>query len=170
MSTGKWSATLLLATVALCQLAPRAHGQIIPGIYPNFQATPLIDGNSSPLYKGLSGFLYGHPYDGSNTPNDGSTHFNDGMAAANVAKVPLFGCVNEICNSAIVVLGIGFSNWTKELCGDQTSFSDLIQPGNLSCSPHGWSFINKAYGISSQLNPKVVFVDCAYWRLGAVLG
>jgi hypothetical protein len=124
--TAKWPAALVLAAVALCQLASSAHGQIIPGIYPNFQATPLIDGNSSPLYKGLSGFLYGHPYDGSNTPNDGSTHFNDGMAAANVAKVPLFGCVNEICNSAIVVLGIGFSNWTKELC-DRSSRNRFLE-------------------------------------------
>lgn len=145
--------------------------------------TPIIDGNDqnprfNGIYKNLYvGFLYGHWNDGSNTMDD--KHRDDGMdRAVNSVKPRCFN--GNACDSSgkIVVLGIGFSNWTKELCGNQPAdeqhfWVNVQTPhsggSNLDCGVNnGWSLFHKFFTnpFPSLLNPKVVFVDCA--EIGAV--
>ncbi|MBZ5721595.1 MAG: hypothetical protein LAO03_14545 [Acidobacteriia bacterium] len=84
-------------------------------------------------------------------------------------------------------MAIGFSNWTKEMCGNQPtqnqdgtweiSHQVPLPPkaSDLNCSlddnippkSAAWSFINKAK-INPDVNPSLVFVDCA--EIGAVAG
>lgn len=124
-----------------------------------FQATPLVDGDTVGLYKGLHGYLYGHWSDvGTNTPDP--RHDTDGKSLANTIAL------NPIChngdknNCKIVAVAIGMSHWTKELCHEQ-------QPGNpqfpfvlnANCDP--WTFIYKAAHNLGVNSADLVLVDCA---------
>jgi hypothetical protein len=158
-----------LALFLSVQLAPTAFGQFMP----TFQHTPLPDGNdawgANGLYKGLyPGLLYGHWNDGFATSlaEGNATHDTDGKNIA-AGLVPLCqdGTTNcDLRGRKMVVLAIGFSNWTKEICGEQ--FPNIqadpqglaqLTGGNTyaDCPGNGWSLINKA-----TLNPDVAE---AYW-------
>lgn len=100
-----------------------------------FSATSLIDFTPGQLYLGaFPGLLY----DGSNSPP--ADHDADGKSfAAQVQPI----------NGKIVVVGIGMSNWTLELCGGSTS----------KCP--SYSFYGMAAGSSAVNHTSLVLVNCA---------
>jgi hypothetical protein len=114
----------------------------------NFQASPLNEYNPGQLYLGVfPGFLY----DNSNVPP--SDHDADGRIAA--ARVqPLDRAGHPSPQGKIVIVGIGMSNWTIELCAGGASRG--------VCAPE--SFISKV-STSPLVNKRsLVIVDCAIPR------
>jgi hypothetical protein len=115
----------------------------------NFSATPITDFAPGQLYLGtFPGFLY----EGSNNPP--LDHGTDGRSFA--ARVqPLDSQGRPSPNGKIVVAGIGFSNWTDELCDQE----------NGQC-------FNESFLTTSAQDPQVnhktlVVVDCAKPGQGA---
>jgi hypothetical protein len=163
----------------------RANAQFSP----TFQHTPIVDGDDTHgvnnLYNGLyHGYLYGR-WNQMGSNSDETTHHSVGQSRAQSidplcldgSRIGVNNCTAQ--NASIVVVAIGFSNWTKEVCGDQfnnnsgTGYKNIqadpsgiwptqFDPQNISCSPNGWSFAN----ISGVSNSTVKFVDCAI--IGAV--
>jgi len=122
-----------------------------------FQATPLIDGDTPGLYKDMHGHLYGHYLDvGYNTPD--TMHDADGKNLGNTIAL------NPIChngdknNCKIVVVAIGMSHWTKELCHDQQL---PLMPFVLNANCDPWTFIYKASHTTGVNTTNLVLVDCA---------
>jgi hypothetical protein len=116
----------------------------IPSIAQTFSATPLNDFQAGQLYLGaFAGFLY----ENSNTMP--SEHDVEGIAAATRVQ-PLDASGIPDSNGKIVVVGMGFSNWTFELCNS-------YQTG--SCGTR--TFL----AVSAQSSPvnhsSLVIVDCA---------
>ena len=117
-------------TVLLFLISTTAAAQQCPlGQFPCFTAKPLIDGNATLRYKGQYNVnMYGdysHGY-GLSTQEPGPNplkHDADGVArAAGIKKLCRSGS-ETACDPGetpkIVVVALGFSNWTKEVCGDQ---------------------------------------------------
>ena len=109
----------------------------------NFNATPLTDFQPGQLYLStFPGFLY----EGSNIPP--ADHDSDGRTFA--ARVqPLDSQGHPSPNGKIVVVGIGFSNWTDELCDAQAG----------QCS--SLSFLGVAAKDPRVNHTTLVLVDCA---------
>lgn len=128
-------AVVALATASLAQSTP---------------TTAIIDGDASPLYKGLHGYLYG-PITGAGSPTENLVHAGDGQSIGNNIQTI---CFNGNCK--IVVLAIGFSNWTDEICHLQTNY-----PYNNNCDT--FTFIYKAtqLQVTNKVNPNVALVNCA---------
>ena len=113
-----------------------------------FQATPLID--FSPDEKYLGAFL-GLLYDNSNTLATSDPHGRDGLAFASRVQ-PLNSRGQPDARGRIVVVGIGQSVWTMDLCTRVTK-SETTLPACTAAS-----FIAHADPVD---NPKVRIVDCA---------
>src|SRR3982751_7088971 len=116
----------------------------------NFAATPLIDYQPGETYLNtFPGFLY----EGSNTmPVD---HDSDGLAAA--ARIqPLNPAGKPSPQGKIVLVGMGFSNWTYELC-----HSD--QAGVCGTS----TFLAVSAADPTVNHQSLVIVDCAVPSQGA---
>jgi hypothetical protein len=109
-----------------------------------FHAVPLTEFQPGDLYLGtFPGFLY----DNSNLPP--GDHDADGRVAA--ARVqPLDPAGNLSSDGKIVVIGIGMSNWTLELCTGK--------PGT-ACTPS--SFMANAARFSKVNHRNLVLVNCA---------
>ena len=140
------AAVLILIPLSFASLA---EGQTL------FSATPLIDWTSqTTAYKTMPGYLYGGYYTGFRLD---STHDADGQAIAQTIQPLCHDGTTTGCNPGetpkIVVVGIGMSHWTKELCHDQGPYWQP-QP----CDP--WSFIYK-FENHTGVNPSVLVVDCA---------
>jgi hypothetical protein len=114
-----------------------------------FQATPLTDFSPDEKYLGsFPGFLY----NGSNTLSSTlSTHDQEGRAFASKVQ-PLNDQGQPDPNGTIVVVGIGQSNWTMDLCA-RVHKSDTTLPACTAAS-----FIAHADAVD---NPKVRIIDCA---------
>jgi hypothetical protein len=97
-----------------------AAGQI------GFQATPLTEYQPGQMY--LAAFP-GLLYDGSNVPP--SDHDADGRIAAAQIR-PLNSKGHPSAKGKIVVVGIGMSNWTIELCTGAPSRSQCNQQSFMS--------------------------------------
>jgi len=147
--------------------------------------TPLIDGDDTygdnsaycipgnGLYKcQYKGSLYGHWNEGHNTPEQ--KHDFDGKTRAQAiqAKCPPSkpGCSDA--EKRLVVVAIGFSNWTKEICANQKLQTETYQINpNITDAAHcflnPWSFVWKTKLLqTTDVNSHLVFVDCAY--IGAI--
>jgi len=145
-----------------------------------FPHTPLIDGDDvkgdnsaydcppprAHLYKYMfHGYLYGHwNEEGSNTPD--KRHEDDGkrIGGAITPRCPPSkpNCSDD--EKQIVVVAVGFSNWTKEICADQGPGTYQLKtdpPDAAFCGGNPWSFYWKAHQ-SEDVNKHIVFVDCAY--------
>lgn len=112
-------------------------------------ATPLISMTSSETYKGFEGGLY---EGGSSTVTD-AKHDADGIAAAALIQpLDMNGTPSSISGlpGKIVVVGIGMSNWTDELC------LETMAVAGTPCD--SFTFIGQA-----GMNPTsdTVLVDCA---------
>ena len=114
-------------------------------LYP-FGATPLTDFSPGKLYLNtFQGFLY----DGSNMPPP--DHDAGGRAsAAHVRPLDLMG--NPSPSGKIVVVGLGMSNWTDELCGAVRRRTD-------PCPPH--TFLGMAAADARVNHASLVLLDCA---------
>jgi len=113
-----------------------------------FQASPLIDFTPGEKYLGaFPGLLY----NGSNILIPGSQHDLDGLAAAAEVQ-PLNAQGQPDSDGKIVVVGIGNSSWTMDLCV-RVHHRDMTLP---ACTAE--SFIAHADAVD---NPKVRIVDCA---------
>lgn len=118
---------------------------------PAFDATPLTDFTADDTYLGsFSGFLY----DGLNTNPTGSQHDLDGRSfAAAVHPQDINGLPSS--SGKIVVVGLGMSNWTGELCTSVTVTQTKVPP----CLPV--SFIATATASPAVNHTSLVLVDCA---------
>ncbi len=127
----------------------------IPGPNQLFSATPLTDFAPGETYEGYPGLLY----NGSNT--DSGQHDLDGKAIANSIG-PLDANGNPSQSGQIVMVGMGPSNWTEELC---TGSHITPQTGPNICDPN--TFFDQAENQLSTLfpgkalNPSLLLVDCA---------
>jgi hypothetical protein len=119
-----------------------ASGQI------GFQATPLTEYQPGQMY--LAAFP-GLLYDGSNVPP--SDHDADGRIAAAQIR-PLNSKGHPSAKGKIVVVGIGMSNWTIELCTGAPSRSQCNQQSFMSLASSNL-LVNKQ---------SLVIVDCAIPR------
>jgi hypothetical protein len=109
-----------------------------------FHATPLNEFQPGELYLGaFPGFLY----DNSNLP-PGDHDAAGRIAAARVQPMDAAGNVSS--DGKIVVIGIGMSNWTLELCTGK--------PGT-ACTPS--SFMATAARIPKVNHRNLVLVNCA---------
>ena len=121
-----------------------------------FQATPLIDFGADEKYLGA---FHGLLYNGSNELVPGSQHDLDGlMAGGNVQPLDANGLSSP--SGKIVVVGIGNSNWTIDLCARVTHRVWAMPV----CTPA--SFIAHAQPSAS---PFVRIIDCANVGQTAVL-
>jgi len=120
----------LAAAGAMAQGSPRSS---------TFSATPLTDYGPTELYlKAFSGLLY------SKSNNPPSDHDADGRTAAGKV-VPI--------NGKIVMIGVGMSNWTDELC---TGSADPILA---NCAAN--AFLTIAAADPNVNHTTLVLVDCA---------
>jgi hypothetical protein len=114
----------------------------------SFQATPLMDFRSGEKYLGVfSGLLY----DNSNTLATSDPHGRDGLAFASKVQ-PLNAQGQPSSTGKIVVVGIGQSVWTMDLCTRVTKTETTLP----ACTAA--SFIATEDPVD---NPKVRVVDCA---------
>jgi hypothetical protein len=111
-----------------------------------FHATPLTDFSVGQKYlNSFEGFLYEN---NSNQPP--ADHASDGLAAA--ARIqPLDANGNPSPSGKIVVVGIGMSNWTMELC--------LLYPQDGPCN--SGSFMGQASANALVNHSTLVLLDCA---------
>ncbi len=129
---------LLILTVTVALVTP-ARAQW-------FNATPLTDFAPGELYLGkFPGLLY----DGSNDVP--TNHQADGIGFAGQVQ-PLDAGGNASPTGKIVVVGLGMSNWTMELCQNPTT-----SPSD--CLPN--TFFEQAARLPN-VNPALVLVDCAH--------
>ena len=114
----------------------------------SFQASALTDYQPGQMYLGVfPGFLY----DNSNAPP--SDHDEEGRLAAAQVQ-PLDSKGHRSAQGKIVVVGIGMSNWTIELCAGA--------PSRSGCTPQSFISIE---GANSLVNKDtLVVVDCAIPR------
>lgn len=133
----------------------------------NFNAVPLVDFTSTtPLYKGLNGNLYDLA-GGTNSIPAGSQHDVDGQVA--LSNICPRNAQTGACdpNGKIIVLGIGMSNWTDELCHEQGATSPIPVPQVSKCDQHT-SFLYKAANNVGVNHRTMVLVDCALGGYAAV--
>lgn len=168
-----------------------------------FNHVPIVDGDdthdpSGNYYKGLyHGKLYGGYSESYDHAQDepgatrGIKHHSDGLSLAGqvVPRCPS-GLTSGCDPSAmkIVVVAIGMSNWTKEICANQTNVpqntineqADIlglwpppipVVANDPTCTAGPYSFTNKSSTLTITppdvpINPNVVLVDCAI--IGAV--
>ena len=110
-----------------------------------FLAVPLTDFSRNQKYLGtFPGLLY----EGSNDPP--SDHLAEGLAATKMI-VPLNAHGLSSTSGKIVVVGIGMSNWTNELC-DGNPYTD-------ACATQ--SFLAQAAASPAVNHADLVLVDCA---------
>jgi hypothetical protein len=130
-----------------------------PGPNQLFTATPLTDFAPGELY--LSTFP-GLLYNGANTLPPTDQHDIDGRAIA-TAMQPLDANGNPSLAGKIVMLGMGPSNFTEELCtGSDIVPNPLTGSGAFpACEPN--TFIDQVGQLQSAggLNPNLQVVDCA---------
>lgn len=119
---------------------------------------PLIDMISGQTYKGFEGGLY----QGSTPTVSDPKHDQDGKLTA-AAIQPLETNGNPSATGSIVVVGIGMSNWTDELCAEGVSPMGPFSNSNNKCD--SFTFLGQA-----GVNPKssTFLVDCAIAAQGAV--
>ena len=136
----------LLAVLLYCPLAVHAS--------PLFSATPLTDFAPGEKYLGV---FYGHLYANSNNLPAGSQHDLDGRSfAAKVKPLDASGGFDP-ADGKIVVVGLGMSNWTLELCV-------AVQVSQLTIPPcTAGSFFKSARANPAVNNSSIVFIDCAAW-------
>lgn len=119
---------------------------------PLFSAVPLTDFGPDETYLGV---FPGKLYEESNTLPPGSQHDLDGQSfAAHVVPRDSSGSPDPV-NGKIVVVGIGMSNWTWELC----SPTQVTDTPPLPCTPA--SFLKNALADPAINNTSLVFIDCA---------
>ncbi len=114
---------------------------------------------SSQTYKGFEGGLY----QGSSPTVTDIKHDADGRAAASTIQ-PLDALGNPDPNGAIVVVGIGMSNWTDELCSEKNSPPGPFFNANNQCD--SYTFIGQA-GVNPNPNTNTILIDCAIASEGA---
>jgi hypothetical protein len=119
---------------------------------PLFSATPLTDFVPGQKYLGVfPGYLYAT----SNTLPVGSLHDLDGRGfAAHVQPLDASG-VPDPTAGKIVVVGLGMSNWTYELCHSVPVTSTIVPPCTAA------SFFKNARANPFVNNTALVFIDCA---------
>jgi len=124
-------------------------------------AIPLIDMTSSQTYKGFEGGLY----QGSSPTVTDPKHDADGIAAANaIQPLDTNGQPAAIPTGAVVVVGIGMSNWTDELCAEKNSPPGPFFNANNQCD--SYTFIGQA-GVIPNPSTNTILVDCAIASEGA---
>jgi len=124
-------------------------------------AIPLIDMTSAQTYKGFEGGLY----QGSSPTVTDIQHNADGIAAANaIQPLDTNGQPAAIPTGAVVVVGIGMSNWTDELCAEKNSPPGPFFNANNECD--SYTFIGQA-GVIPNPSTNTILVDCAIASEGA---
>ncbi len=122
--------------------APAAFAQNVAA----FGATPLTEFTPGQLYLNtFEGFLY----DNANTPP--ADHDADGRAFAAQVQ-PRDPAGNPSPAGKVVVIGLGMSNWTAELCGQFGRRAGRCPP---------FTFMGMAAGDSRVKQTSLVLLDCA---------
>ena len=125
------------------------------------QAIPDMLAPGTTTYFGFAGLLYTDPSSGVNTNTHPSQHSDDGVTLANLIT-PLDANGVATNTGKIGVVGIGMSNWTQELCVNNTILAGQTCKDNQNVVS---TFIPTLTNYT--VNPAVVVVDCAHDAAGA---
>jgi hypothetical protein len=140
-----------VSLTAFCALTSLTHAQ---SCSPTLPTIPLTDFTGTQTWCGFKGLLYDAPSGGTSSNTPPSAYATQGISIAKNQIYPRNSTGGkDTTNGRIVLVAIGQSNWTLEMCNSAGS----------GCPSTNGNFIFQVgqQQTAGVVNPKVVVVDCA---------